>query len=176
MLENLLPVVQFKDLVFIFGLFVVILATIIQKLPVKVNPWTYLFQLMGRTANADIIKRQEKLEKMFANSCTNMNKKISQIEQGLNKACDEIYEYRAIEARRRILQFANEVSRGLGHSEEYFDDILKDIDNYTEYCNNHENFKNEKAVASIAIVKEDYYKNLKNNSFLRKDVKPDCGY
>lgn len=173
--ENLLPMVQFKDLVFIFGLFVVVLATIIQKLPVKFNPWTYLLRLIGKTANADIIERQERLETMFTNSCKNMTRRINTMNEELDKSIREINEYRAIEARRRILQFANEISRGLGHSEEYFDDILKDIDNYNNYCNKHRGFKNEKAAASIAIIKEDYHNHLKNNSFLTRDIKPECG-
>ena len=169
MLEKVLPLMQLQDLVFIFGLFTVILATIIEKLPIKFNPWTYLFRMMGRTANHDVIERQNELEKLFKESCREMNKKIDAIEQGLTDSCDEIHEYRAIEARRRILQFADEVSRNIQHSEEHFDDVLKDITDYEDYCDKHEEFENEKSVLSIEIIRESYKENLRNNSFLRRE-------
>ena len=173
-INKMLPMVQFKDLVFMFGLLMVLLATVIQKLPIKFNPWTYLFQLMGRTANAEIIERQEKLEKMFKESCQKTNEQIKKINTGLDKANRKIDEYQAIEARRRIIQFADEISRGIGHSEEYFNNILGDVGDYKAYCDSHKNFENEKGVASMKIVREEYCKNLKNNSFLTKDTRPDA--
>ena len=73
---------------------------------------------------------------------------------------------KAYEARRRILQFADEIRRGIRHSMEHFNDILDDITYYTTYCNDHPKFQNDKAVRSIQRIEEVYDECMRNNDFL----------
>ena len=72
----------------------------------------------------------------------------------------------ALEARRRILRFNDELLNHVMHSKEYFDEILSDIDIYERYCREHPNFPNNKTVMSIEHIKECYKKCEKEDSFL----------
>lgn len=70
------------------------------------------------------------------------------------------------QARRRIIDFADECRRGTKHSEEHFKNMLSDIDTYEHYCNNHPNFENRQAALSIAFVADVYDKCKRENDFI----------
>ena len=74
-------------------------------------------------------------------------------------------EEKAINARTRILRFADELMHEKRHSKEYFDQILEDVDKYKKYCDDHPKFENSKAVASIARIKSVYARRLEENDF-----------
>ena len=71
-----------------------------------------------------------------------------------------------LQARRRIIVFADECRRGERHSEEHFNSILTDIDTYERYCNKHEDFKNKQAVLSIRFVIDVYDQCRRDNDFI----------
>ena len=73
---------------------------------------------------------------------------------------------KALDARRRILQFADEIRRGVKHSMEHFNDILDDITFYAKYCDDNPTFKNDKAVRSIQRIEEVYDECMRENDFL----------
>ena len=71
------------------------------------------------------------------------------------------------QARTRILRFADECRRGEQHSEEFFDNMMEeDIPLYEHYCENHKDFKNNKAELSIEIIEDAYKKCLLENKFI----------
>lgn len=71
-----------------------------------------------------------------------------------------------LQARRRIIDFADECRRGTKHSEEHFKNMLSDIDTYEHYCNDHPNFENRQAALSIAFVADVYDKCKRENNFI----------
>ncbi len=71
-----------------------------------------------------------------------------------------------LQARRRIIVFADECRRGEQHSEEHFKSILSDIDIYERYCSKHEDFKNKQAVLSIQFVTDCYDECQRDNNFI----------
>lgn len=56
--------------------------------------------------------------------------------------------------------------RGMKHSQENFDQVLSDIDDYEHYCNNHPEFKNNKTVAAKEKILKVYSERMDNNDFL----------
>ena len=121
---------------------------IIQISPIKINPWTGIARAVGRAINGELIEKVDKLDK-----------RINQMEK--NDA-----EREAKSARIRILRFGDECQQQLKHSQEHFDQIIEDIDQYETYCAEHPNFKNNKAVLTIANIKSAYRKRLAANDFL----------
>ncbi len=114
-------------------IFVIIVCSI--KIPKKeINIWG----LIGNSINKDIKKQINIINK-------NLNEHIEQ--ESINKVCM---------ARKRILRFNDELNHNIKHSEEYFDDILSDIDVYEKYCLTHPDFPNNKAMLSIQNIKEEY--------------------
>lgn len=126
----------------------VVLLTLIQIAPIKINPWTRIGRWIGRIINGEV------LEKVDALSTDVKNNKADDDEQWVSLS------------RYHILRFGDELRRGLGHSKEQFDQILDDISKYEHYCDTHPEFPNGKAVAAIELIKETYKKSLEENDFL----------
>lgn len=70
--------------------------------------------------------------------------------------------------RQRILRFNSELMEGKTPTEEYFNQILMDIDEYEKFCETHEHYPNNVAALSIHNIKRMYQECMKNNSFLSK--------
>lgn len=79
---------------------------------------------------------------------------------------EKLDENEATNARYRILRFDDEIRHKVKHTEEHFNQIMGDIDNYERYCNGHPNYKNSKAVSAIDNIRRTYEKCRNENSFL----------
>ena len=100
-----------------------------------------------------------------------LNKKMDTMQSSImaelerDRADEE--EYRIKMCRQRILQFNDELYRGVLHTRESFDNVIEEgIDVYEDYCKSHPTFPNFKAEAAIENIKETYKKRLKNQDFL----------
>ena len=79
---------------------------------------------------------------------------INEMKSELYKHIEDDEQHRADMCRTRILRFSDELRRGISHSEESFNNILEDIDNYISYCTQHESvYINSKANAAIRNIK-----------------------
>lgn len=125
-----------------------ILLTLLQIAPIKINPWTWLARTIGRAINGDVLKEVSSLR--------------ADVKQ--NKADDD--EQWVSLSRSHILRFGDELRRGVPHSKEHFDQILLDISKYEHYCENHPDYPNGKAIATITQIKNTYQKCLEENNFL----------
>ena len=121
---------------------------LIQVSPIKVNPWTWVARSIGRAINGELMEQVEDLKTRF------------------NKMEENDAEREAKSARIRILRFGDECQQKVLHSQEHFDQIIEDIDQYETYCANHPDFKNNKAVLTIANIKETYRRRMTTNDFL----------
>lgn len=126
----------------------VVLLTLIQIAPIKINPWTRIGRWIGRIINGEVLEKVDAL-------CTDVKN---------NKADDD--EQWVSLSRYHILRFGDELRRGLGHSKEQFDQILDDISKYEHYCDTHPEFPNGKAIATIEQIKKTYKKCMEKNDFL----------
>lgn len=127
---------------------ILILFTIIQIAPVKINPWSWLAKKLGRAINGEVIEKVDKLGEDV---------------QSLRSECDE---REAVNCRTRIMRFGDEILHDIRHSKEHFDQILLDITNYEAYCEQHPKFKNNIAAATIQRIKAVYQKCLDENAFI----------
>lgn len=130
------------------GGIILILMSLIQITPIKLNPWSAIGRWIGRAINGEVLEKVETL--------TQDVKK--------NKAEDE--EQWVSLSRTNILRFGDELLHGISHSKEHFDQVLDDISKYENYCRNHQDYSNGKAVATIKQIKKAYQKCLEENKFL----------
>lgn len=126
----------------------VLLMTLIQIAPVKINPWSWLGRCVGRLLNAELLEEVQTLKHDVKN----------------NKRDDD--DQWASLRRSHILSFGDELRRGVSHSKEHFDQILLDISKYEVYCRNHPEFVNNIANATIIQIKKTYQECLEENKFL----------
>lgn len=132
-----------------------LLLTLVQITPIKVNPWSTIARVIGKALNKDMMDKLESVE-------TDV-KSLKENHDNLKNRMDKSD---ADDCRTRILRFADELRRGVEHSEEFFNQILDDISDYERYCSEHPEYKNSKATNAIAKIDKVYQKCMEENSFL----------
>jgi hypothetical protein len=136
------------DILLYSGGAVVVLTTIIQVTPIKINPWSWLGKCIGRAINGEVISKVDNLSDNLTS---------------LRNECDE---REASLCRTHILRFGDELLHGVSHSQEHFLQILVDIDKYEKYCNSHPTYRNNIANATIKQINKTYDECLEEHKFL----------
>lgn len=144
-----------KEILFGSGGVLLILMTLIQITPVKLNPWSAVIGWVGKHLNQTICDKIETLEE----DITVLKKDICTIR-------DENREIHAKDCRVRILRFADEIYIGTNHSHEHYKQVLGDITHYEKYCAEHPSFENQIAVSAIRHIKETYDTHIRKHDFL----------
>lgn len=126
----------------------VVLLTLVQIAPVKVNPWSAIAKAVGRAVNADVAKELCEIKKKLDDHVTMDDRRT------------------ADGHRTRILHFNNELLRSIDHTEEEFNEVLAEIDAYEEYCEEHPEYPNNRAVLAIENIQSNYKERLQKHDFL----------
>ena len=129
------------------GCLLLALMTIVQIAPIKINPWSWLARAIGRAVNAEVIKKLD-----------------DHITMDDRRTADG--------HRARILHFNNELLRDIGHTQEEFFEVLAEIDAYEDYCREHPEYPNNRAVLAIENIQEVYKERLKKHDFLQVSSAP----
>lgn len=139
-----------KDFLLGGGSLLLILMTLVQIAPIKINPWSALAKAIGKAINADISGR---LDEIGA-------KLDEHIETDGRRTADS--------CRAQILHFNNELLQPIYHTKEEFVEVLVKIDEYERYCDEHEDYPNNRAVLAIENIREVYKERLKKRDFLQE--------
>lgn len=126
----------------------VLILSLVQITPVKINPWSAIARGLGRAVNGELIKKIDNLDHEI---------------KDLRNVCDE---RDATLMRTHILHFNDELLHDKNHTKEHFDQILDDITSYEKYCDEHPDYKNNKAVCAIENIKRTYEKRMQKHDFL----------
>lgn len=94
--------------------------------------------------------------------------KITSLEKKVDELDTKNDEQNAINARIRILRFADDLMDGRERSKESYDQCLEDVDTYEKYCEVHHEFQNGKTVATIAYIRSVYAKRLEGHDFITR--------
>lgn len=129
-------------------LIIVIILSLIQIAPVKISPWSWIGGWIGKIVG--IRKLSDKVD--------NLENKMDVLDDKVENLEEKVDENQAITSRVRILRFGDELRRNVDHSKESFDQVLDDITRYTQYCEDHPKFENDKTVLTTQVIKETYHK------------------
>ena len=165
-IKELLEAAGLGEVVSHFGLVLLAVMSILEVTPVKINPWRWLWkkignffgrigQAIGKALNGEVIAE-----------LSGIKERLTELEQHDQRQDKDRGEDKALDARRRILQFADEIRRKVRHSEEHFNNAFEDIDYYKTYCHEHTEFENDKARISIKIIEETYERCTREDDFL----------
>lgn len=144
-----------KEMLLSGGGLLLLLMTIIQIAPIKINPWSAIARGIGKALNASVLKEIEDVKK----ECTETKEVLDE-----HIRIDD--ERNADAHRQRILAFNNELLRDIPHTEEDFIEILAEIDFYEKYCETHPKYKNNRAVHAVAHIGRVYDERLQKHDFL----------
>ena len=134
---------------------VFLLFSLIQIAPIKVDPWSHLIRWIGKIMNKDVMDEIKSIKEDLAN-----------VHDEIDKSKKESDKREADAARNRILRFDDELRRKVDHSEEFFNQILEDINAYLHYCDEHKDYKNSRADGAIEHIKDTYNLCKEKNSFI----------
>ena len=131
--------------------------------------WSVLAALLGGSFGAALValvqffvnRHDKKQDKSAA-----VGAEVAELRKDVGKLADRFEEAQATNARIRILRFSDEVRHGERHSKESFDQVNLDIDTYHRYCDEHPDYKNNRAVMAIANIERIYRVRLEKNDFL----------
>ena len=127
---------------------ILLLTILVEIAPIKINPWSWLAKTAGRALNGEMLD------------------KLSALERDVRQIKDDASRREAVMARTRILRFGDEILHKELHTKEHFDQTLRDITAYEQYCDDHKEFENSCAVLTIQKIKETYMERLEKNDFL----------
>lgn len=131
-----------KEIIADSGTIVVVILTLVQFAPIKVNPWSQLARWIGRALNGgDVMAKLEEHIRID------------------DERDADIHRY-------RILRFNREVLQKVKHTEEEFNEVMYSINCYERFCKEHPKYENNRAVLAIENVKRVYRKCMENHDFL----------
>lgn len=137
------------------------LSTVVEVLPIKVNPWSAIVKWLGKTINADVLSVITEVK----NELAEVKKEQQETRRRLDEHIIVADERGADEHRARILRFNSELIRNLPQDHESFKNILVDIDYYEKYCDAHKNYENGLAVHAIANINREYAERMQRGDF-----------
>lgn len=134
----------------------IIVASIIQISPIKINPWTALVNWLGRSLNKQVIDKVEAV-----------NKKIDDVDKKLDDHIVESKNQELQSTRSEILSFGSSIISGRNYNKEKFDFMISKCDKYEKYCREN-NVANGVADATIKEIRRVYSLRLGEGSFLKE--------
>lgn len=144
------------------GICLVVILSLVEISPIKINPWSKLFRSLGKALNKDMLDEINGLKTELAD----LKKEIKKVDDRVDKMDSRIDENNAIQCRSRILRFGDEVSHGQNHSHDHFKQIFCDITTYNSYCHNHPEFQNDMTKITSKRIEDDYMERDKSDTFL----------
>lgn len=129
-------------------LILALLLSLVQVAPIRINPWSALFKWIGKTVTGELSAKVDDLAR-----------KIDSLEVKED-------ERDAVNKRVRILRFEDELQREQKHTKDSFDQVMGDITNYNQYCEEHPKFKNDQTVQTVAHIRKVYAERLEKHDFL----------
>ena len=142
----------------------IILVGMIKIPKLELNIWNWLGRTIGRSINKEAMDQVDEFSKNIKKQVDDLYKEVDTLRK------DEELE-RVRNARQRILRFNDEILFEKRHSKEHFDEILDDITLYEQYCKEHKDYENNKAVLAIATVKRVYDECMQTHDFLTLNKK-----
>lgn len=127
----------------------IVLMTLVQIAPLKINPWSAIGRAIGKVLNKDVLNKLDKMEETQTQTIHRLDKHI-RIDDERN----------ADWHRARILQFNTELLRKLPHTDEDFHEMLYNIDSYERYCTEHPEYPNSRAIHAIKHIESVYDERL----------------
>lgn len=125
-----------------------VLLSLIQIAPIRIDPWTALFKWLGRTITGELSDKIDALAK-----------KVDLLEAKEDQRD-------AVNKRVRILRFEDELQRDQKHTKDSFDQVMSDITDYNQYCEDHPKFRNKQTEQTVEHINKVYAERLEKHDFL----------
>lgn len=130
----------------------VVFMTLVQIAPLKINPWSAIGKVLaaigralGKVLDGAVIEKLDEMEAMQTETRQLLDEHI-RVDDERNADLHRAY----------ILRFNMELRRGMQHTDEDFNEILYNIKCYEQYCKDHPEYQNNRAVHAIKHIENVY--------------------
>lgn len=144
-----------KELFWSGGGMVLVLLSLIEVSPIKINPWSRLAKIIGHALNADVMARLDTMQQSQTETRERLDEHIAKDDAQTASLW-----------RTQILRFNDELLHDRRHTKEHFDEMLDTVHDYETYCQTHKNFPNGKCVHAIDNINRVYDELLESHDFL----------
>ena len=134
---------------------VLVLLSLIEVSPIKINPWSAIIHFVGRRLNADVMARLDTMQQCQTETRERLDEHIAKDDAQTASLW-----------RTQILRFNDELIDDKHHTREHFIEILAVIDAYEDYCRSHPDYKNNRCICAVANIKRVYNERLQKHDFL----------
>lgn len=145
--------------IFMGGGALVVILTLVQVSPIKIDPWSAIGKVLGaigraigKALNGAVIEKLDKMEAVQAETRMRLDEHI-RVDDERNADLHRAY----------ILRFNMELRRGMQHTDEDFNEILYNIKCYEQYCKDHPEYENNRAVHAIRHIENVYDDRMEEN-------------
>ncbi len=145
--------------IFMGGGALVAILTLVQVSPIKIDPWSAIGKVfcaigraIGKALNGAVIEKLDKMEAAQVETRMRLDEHI-RVDDERNADLHRAY----------ILRFNMELRRGMQHTDEDFNEILYNIKCYEQYCKNHPEYENNRAVHAIRHIENVYDDRMEEN-------------
>lgn len=152
-IQEILTTLSNTPSLLIFG--VVLITSLIEISPIKVNPLSWIAKHIGRAINGEVL-----------HEVSGVKTELDTVKGQVADLRTTQQESEALTARRNILRFGDEIRHNVKHSKDHFDSVLADCTKYRQYCSAHPEFFNQMTESTISLVTRTYDKCLEENDFL----------
>lgn len=128
--------------------------TLIEIVPIKINPWGALLKWIGNVINAEDRKQIKEL-----------TDKVDGLEQDVRESKREREEDKAKQMRWRILDFANSCMHGNKHTREAWNHTIAELRDYEDYIER-KDLSNGVIEETAVYLRTLYQENKRTNNFL----------
>ena len=143
----------------------VAIMSVIQVSKIEINPWTWIAKTVGNALNAGVMDEIKEMK----TEIKDIKSEQEETRKKLGAHTEKSEEQKADNYKSRVLRFNNELVRGLGHTEEDYNEILDIIWKYETYCKTHPNYQNNRLPHAIKNVERMYDEMLRTNGFLKTE-------
>jgi len=138
---------------------IIIVFSIVEIAPIKVNPWSWLGALIGRWLGIKATNDKiDALEKKVYDRMDAFEVKVDELDH-------KVEENDIVSARVRILRFSSEIQGGLYHNKDSWDQTMMDVAKYEKYVAEHPNFKNGITEPTIEYIQQQYKERLERHDW-----------
>ncbi len=143
------------------GFWLVIILTLIQITPIKINPWSFIFEWVGKKLTKDLINKIDKIE----SKQESIRATVSDMQHEVETVKREIELKNANDWRWDILDFFNSARNGRPHSKEEWEHAIDQVKKYERHVEVHDIDNGVLEEASKWLRKE-YQKHIDCKDFL----------
>ena len=154
-----------KELLDIFAVnkefWVIVLLSIVEITPIKIKPWSFIFEWIGRRTNVALSNKIDNIE----NSQKEMSDKVGGMQTQIDVMKREFEVKNANDWRWDILDFFNSSRNNRPHSKEEWEHAIDQVKKYEKHVERHE-IDNGVLEEASRWLRNEYQKHIDANDFL----------